>query len=190
MQIVLTAEQIEPALPRVCAGLEKYTWLQKELPLRDVSRDCEYQKRFGGIYRVRRNTVWRKSFFQTLEQAKSAPLTFDAALQSIYAATGRMEASFASKLIATIDPDQPVIDSVVLRNLKLKPPSAGSANRCDDIERLHMRIGEIYSRYLESRSGRDLVARFRRVYPGTSVTRVKMLDFVLWQSRCGQVDGR
>jgi hypothetical protein len=148
-----------------------------------VSSDSEYRKRFGGFYRVRRNASWRDTFFQILERGKSAPLTFGEALRALQAGTGKVEASFASKLVATLDPVQPVIDSVVLKNLGFKLPAAASADRVSEIEGLHRRLGEVYLEYLSSESGRDLVKRFRESYPDAQVTETKMLDLVLWQSR-------
>ncbi len=38
-------------------------------------------------------------------------------LSEIFKNTGRVEASFASKLYATLYPDYPFIDSIVLNNL-------------------------------------------------------------------------
>ena len=128
-EVSLSAAQIQSALPRVSVGLAKYEWLQGELPLRDVSSDQEYQKRFGGFYRVRRHSTWRVAFFEILERSKPAPISFGHALRALHAATGRVEASFASKLVATLDPAQPVIDSVVFTNLGLKLPTASAANR-------------------------------------------------------------
>ena len=179
----LTKDQIEAALPRVSVGLAKYTWLQAALTGRDISRDTEYQKRFGGFYRVRRNSAWRSAYFQILEQAKTAPISFEEALRSIHAATGRVEASFASKLIATLDTSQPIIDSVVLRNLGLRLPNQGASDRFAGVGSLHQQLGELYSEYLASALGCDLVAQFRRAYPIAQITEGKMLDFVLWQSR-------
>ncbi|MBI5672791.1 MAG: hypothetical protein HZC50_05960 [Nitrospirae bacterium] len=179
----LTEDQIEEALPRVSAGLAKYTWLQAELRSRDVSRDSEYQKRFGGFYRVRRNLAWRNAFFQILEQGKVAPIAFEEVLRSIYSATGRVEASFASKLIATLDPSKPVIDSVVLGNLGLRLPAPASSDRFAGVASLHQQLLNLYSKYLASDPGCELVARFRTAYPTAKITEVKMLDFVLWQSR-------
>ena len=64
----LTTTQVRAALPRVSVGLAKYEWLQKELPLRNVSSDGEYQKRFGGNCRVRCNFDSPTAFFQILER--------------------------------------------------------------------------------------------------------------------------
>ena len=179
----LTKAQIAAALPRVEVGLEKYTWLQTELQGRVVSCDSEYQKRFGGFYRVRRNSAWRSAYFHILEDAKSRPISFEEALRSICDATGRVEASFASKLIATLDPSQPVIDSIVLENLGLGLPNRASSDRLVRVAALHQQLVELYSGYLSSECGNDLVAQFRRAYPTAQIAEVKMLDFVLWQTR-------
>ncbi len=186
MPVNLSARQIESALPRVSPGLTSYVWLQHELPLRDVSHDTEFQKRFGGFYRVRRDSNWRAFYFKNLEDAKRRPITFKEALQSLHKATGRVEASFASKLVATVDPCQPVIDSVVLHNLRLKLPPRDApdpAVRLDAIVNLHARLTDLYTEFLASDSGRDLVAQFRHTYPDAGVSEIKMLDLVLWQSR-------
>lgn len=183
MSLTLAAHQIEAALPRVEAGLAKYRWLQNQLSVRDVSSDREYQKRFAGFYRVRRNATWRASFFETLELAKRRPLVFEEALRALHVATGRVEASFASKLVATVDPLQPVIDSVVLRNLGLKLPAAGAPDRLRAIANLHTQLSDLFASFLASEPGRALVTQFRRAYPDAGISEIKMLDLVLWQTR-------
>jgi hypothetical protein len=55
--------------------------------------------------------------------------------EELHRTTGRCEASFASKLSATIGPTMPVIDSVVLRNLNLRLPPSGSSNESPASER-------------------------------------------------------
>ena len=52
-----------------------------------------------------------------MEIAKRDELKFDVVLDLLHQETNRYEASFASKLIATINPSMPVIDSIVLKNL-------------------------------------------------------------------------
>lgn len=179
----LPSAHIRAALPRVSIGLAKYEWLMEEFSDRNVSRDREYQKRFGGFYRVRRSSDWRSAFFQILEGAKSSPISFGEALRALQTATGRVEASFASKLVATLDPAQPVIDSVVFKNLGLRLPPVAASERLAEIEALHRQLRAIYSEYLASESGRNLVSRFQQAYPRARVTEIKMLDLVLWQIR-------
>jgi hypothetical protein len=177
------AKDIVAALPRVAAGLQKYVWLQDHLSDRNVASDAEYQRRFAGFYRVRRGSVWRGAFFELLEGRKSNGLPFGEALQLLHRETGRVEASFASKLVATIDPHQPIIDSVVLTNLGLRLPARGAADRLQQVERLHGRLCDWYREQLASHQGQELVRLFRESYPQVAITDVKAVDLVLWQIR-------
>jgi hypothetical protein len=184
MDIQLDRRSIDQALPRVSPGLQKYTWLQAELHGRDVSSDREYQIRFNGFYRVRRNITWQGAFFKILERGKTRGSSFEDVLRMLHADTSRVEASFASKLTATIDPSKPVIDSIVLRNLGLRLPSGqDTSRRLMGIIDLHCRLERHFSSYLNTENGRYLLTRFRDVYPEAQLTEVKMLDLVLWQTR-------
>lgn len=182
--IQLDQTAINQALPLVSVGLQKYCWLQAAIAWTDVANDGEFQTRFNGFYRVRRNAAWRFEFYKLLQEAKSEPRPFAEVLCALYATTGKVEASFASKLAATVDPGKPVVDSFVLRNLGLRLPRYGAANtRIVRIVDLHDRLREIFSDYLSTDMGRYLMARFQESYPKSQLTGVKMLDLVLWQTR-------
>ena len=182
--ILLDQAGIEQALPRVLDGLRKYRWLQAALLETDVTHDREFQSRFNGFYRVRRNADWRSVFYNILQEEKSEPRAFTEVLHELHGATGRIEASFASKLSATVDPSKPVIDSIILKNLSLRLPRYGTVpTRMVRIVELHDRLTQIFSDYLGTEMGRYLLTRFEESYPNAQLTRVKMLDLVLWQTR-------
>jgi hypothetical protein len=175
---------IEKALPLAAAGLKKYCWLQTALAEADVAHDREFQTRFNGFYRVRRNAAWQSAFYGLLQKNKSKRQSFADVLYALHAVTGRAEASFASKLVASVNPNMPVIDAFVLKNLGLRLPRVGPIElRLARIVELHDLIRQIFSDYLASDIGRHLVARFEESYPDRHVTRVKMLDLVLWKAR-------
>lgn len=168
----------------MAAGLEKYCWLQAVLGTRNVARDREFQTTFNAFYRVRRNEAWRAAFCDLLEQEKYNRRPFAEVLCALHAVTGRAEASFASKLVASVDPDLPVIDSFVLRNLGLRLPRAGAIEcRLRRVVELYDQIQQLFSEYLDSDVGRRLVMSFEQAYPNRGLTPVKMLDLVLWQAR-------
>jgi hypothetical protein len=177
------SKQVLAALPRVAPGLQKYCWLQSELPRRDVSRDTEFQRRFAGFYRVRRGTAWRHIYFDLLQSRKTSSVTFAEALRSLRDTTGKVEASFASKLVATIDPTQPVIDSIVFKNLGLTLPPRSAADRLEQLERMYALLSNWYREQVVSSGGRELIRLFRAAYPQAAVTDTKALDLVLWQIR-------
>jgi hypothetical protein len=183
MNALPDSSQVLKALPRVAPGLQKYCWLQTHLESRDVSIDRDYQRRFAGFYRVRRSAPWRQVFFQMLETHKGKQLTFSDALKLLNDTTGRVEASFASKLVATIDPHEPVIDSVVLDNVGLRLPPQSASNRLERIVEVHTILASWYREQLGSTAGAKVVGLFREAYPDVQVTDTKALDLVLWQIR-------
>ncbi len=148
MTIILTKADIETALPRVAAGLKKYQWLQAQRDTCDLRSDPEYRKRFNGFYRVRRGQDWQDKFYDLLERKKGQTVPFAELLDSLHRTTGRFEASFASKLLATIDPNMPVIDSVVLRNLNLRLPASSSRQRSARIHEIHSRLVTCFRDFL------------------------------------------
>jgi hypothetical protein len=183
MTIVLTKAEIETALPRVAAGLKKYLWLQAQRDTCDLRSNSEYRRRFNGFYRVRRGRDWQDKFFDLLERKKGQRIPFAEVLATLHRTTGRYEASFASKLLATIDPNMPVIDSMVLRNLNLRLPASSSTQRIARIQEIHTKLENCFKEFLATEMGRHLVGRFRAEYPTANITETKMLDLVLWQTR-------
>jgi hypothetical protein len=183
MTITLTKAKIEAALPRVSAGLEKYLWLQAQRDICDLRSSSEYRQRFNGFYRVRRGRDWQDRFYDLLEGKKGEAVSFAEVLDSLHRRTGRYEASFAIKLLATLDPNMPVIDSIVLRNLNLRLPASSSPQRIVRIQEIHSKLENCFKEFLTTEMGRHLVERFRTEYPTANITEVKMLDLVLWQTR-------
>src|ERR1700675_1786990 len=160
---MLTRQETHPAIPKVAAGLAKYQHLRRLIRTRPrFAHERAFQKAFNGFYRVRRNAEWQRVFYATLSHCHHHPLTFAQVLRRIRRTTGRTEASFASKLVATLDASQPVIDSVVLAKLGLSLPAAHDARRQEQIVQIHALLRRRYVKFLKTASGRYLVSWFRR----------------------------
>lgn len=181
--INLTKDQIDQALTRVEDGLKKYSILQNNLHNIDVSKSRDFQRRFNHFYRVRRNSDWQFEFYRLLEDKKHSGTTFSEALRYIHEHTGQYEASFASKLVATIHPDKPVVDKFVLENTDLKLPYASTKNREAKIISVYNQLQERFTEFLNTESGKYLVKKFREKFSDADITEMKMTDLVLWQSR-------
>jgi hypothetical protein len=125
----LAETRIQIALDRVERGLSKYLRLQNQIRSCDVSRTEEFQRLFSGFYRVRRNSRWKQEYFKLMEASKLTGIDFPEALKEINLRCGRVEASFASKLVATLDSSMPVIDKFVLKFFGLRLPRWGSTGR-------------------------------------------------------------
>jgi len=180
---VLSEMEIEAAVVRIGVGLRKYLWLQTEVGRRDVSRDAVFQRRFNGFYRVRRDAEWREAYFRLMEESKAGGVHFAHVLRTLHAATGRYEASFASKLVATLDPTQPVIDRFVLENFGLRLPYPYQKNREIRILQVHAELCAKYEALLASDVGRRISQKVEERYPGTGISDLKRVDLVLWQHR-------
>jgi len=188
MKVNLTRQQILAALPKVAEGLGKYLCIQAVVQGgTDLKQDPVFQKKYNGFYRVRRNEKWRKEYFKLLDherqQKKSVRRSFLEVLEKIESQTKKVEASFASKLVATVDPLQPVIDSVVLANVGARLPQRNKPERVQMIGALHKQLAECYRAYLLSENGKFLVTSFKNRYPKAKISEVKMLDLVIWQTR-------
>jgi hypothetical protein len=181
--LVLSQAEVDLALERVEPGLTKYAWIMQRVHRCDVSVDAEFQRRFNGFYRVRRSATWQAPYYSLMEQSKTRRTTFADALVTLDAECGRVEASFASKLVATLDPSQPVIDQHVLRNFGLRMPYAHEANRVDEVVDLHAELRRRYDRLLDSDAGRAICERFRLRFPSADIGDLKRVDLVLWQHR-------
>lgn len=181
--IRLTSQSIEQALPKVQAGLIKYSWLQENLYKVDVSNHREFQRKYNGFYRVRRNSIWQQPYFNLLEIAKTTKLSFEEALAQIFITTGKLEASFASKLVATANPNLPVIDKFVLENVGLKLPPYSAQDRELGIVAVYNQLISKFNDFANTEEGNLLVSRFQEVYGSSNITAVKMIDLVLWQTR-------
>ena len=116
-------------------------------------------------------------------RARRDKLQFDAVLDTLHATTGRYEASFASKLVATLDTSKPVIDSTVLRNLGERLPYHGAKDRVARIKAIYADLCFVMTAFLPTETGRYLTAEFQRSHPKADITEIKMLDLVLWQTR-------
>lgn len=185
MPIKITRYEIDEALPKVKIGLGKYIWLQGQVAKNPTSfhADALFQRKYNGFYRVRpRNAHWVSTYYKLMAQAVAEGLDFKGILYSLYKETSRMEASFASKMFATLHPSAPVIDSWVLFNTGRKLPYAKAQNRLQAICTIHANLRTDFGVYLTSADGQYLVSEFTRLY-GSDVTSEKMLDFVLWQTR-------
>ncbi|MPW27069.1 hypothetical protein GC105_14900 [Alkalibaculum sp. M08DMB] len=174
----------ELALDKIGVGLNKYLNIMSKLHLVDVSKDVEFQTAYNGFYRMRqRKPEFYQGYYEFMEANKVNELSFSEALNHIYTKFGRVEASFCSKMVATINPNQPVWDEFVLQNLGLKKPYPSSKNRLQKTIDLYHKISEWYSNFLETNDSKELIKLFNKKYPNAKITNIKKIDLVLWQMR-------
>jgi len=176
-------------------GIEQYSVLQRDLHnTTDVTDAPDFQKKFRLFYRVRRDAAWRRVFFKFMQQHRKTPPSFQKTLRDLADQVHRCEASFASKLAATLDPELPVLDSLVLRVMRTHLGSGGSGQgkwtllRTGTLESRLERAVVVYNRLtatvgdIRSATGfAELIEMFDKSYKRYLLTDTKKLDFVLWR---------
>jgi hypothetical protein len=178
--------------PEVLARLkkshfERYSFLRRRLHSSDITNDHDFQRTFNGLYRVRqRPQAWKRAYYGLMERWKhNSTLDFAATLNELYVATQRVEASFASKLVAIINPECAVYDSVVSKNLDFTPPRQyyPANQRLRNFVVLYDRLTERMNRLTQHRSFPTIIAALETAFPGYGLTPIRRLDLLLWQFR-------
>lgn len=182
----INKNDIEIALKKVKPGLEKYIAIIDRLHKINVKEDKEFQKLYNGFYRVRqRKPDFYEMYYDYLENNKCNEVTFEEAIKYIYDNTGRVEASFASKLVANINPNLPIWDSFVLSNLKIDKPKQykKSEFRIKESIEAYKILLDKYEEFLLTDIAKALIELFDKEYQNTGISDTKKIDFILWQIR-------
>lgn len=170
-------------------GLKTYEEIQDTFNQVDVSTDEDFQKKFNGFYKVRRDDNWRKYYYDLFEKVKKDPnkQTFEYILKSIYQGTGKFEPSFSSKMLATLNPDHTIWDQYVLKNTGIKAPSKKGKDINSYVNSLvdtYKDIEDWYTAYLKTPNGKNCIMVFDKKFPNyNKINDVKKIDFLLWAKR-------
>ncbi|WP_063685971.1 hypothetical protein [Bradyrhizobium stylosanthis] len=165
--------------------LAQYDRLQKTLYETDVSIDQGYQRDFADFYRLRGSRSFRKSYFALLNTEKTEKNSdFERVLQAILDDCNQVHASFASKLLATVNADLPVYDREVLKRLRLSSYAGGSvAARMERGAERYRAICRFHNLAKDEPLFSALTGEFNVAFPEfTHFTGTKKLDLMLWQS--------
>lgn len=174
---------IEKSLPKKKSGIKKYFSIMSMLHNCDVSLDKEFQKLYNGFYRLRLPaTEYYKQYFNYLEQNKNnKSLKFESVLEYVSYVTGRVEASFSSKILATINPDMPVWDNNVLSNLQIKKPVGDFKNKIIKSIIVYGKLCNYYKEFLNTNNAKQIIKLFDNMFPEyNQITDIKKIDLAIW----------
>lgn len=151
----------------------------------DVSSDADFQWLYYRFYRVRRNAEWQAAYYEIMQREKAGTdLSFEDILRELHERTGNVETSFTSKIIATLDPDRPIWDSIVLERLGLKLRETTAKAKLENAVGVYESIVCWCADYLTTEDAALNIALFDELLPDYAwLTPVKKLDFLLWSSR-------
>lgn len=166
-------------------GLEGYARIQRTVRETDVSSDADFQRFYNRFYRVRRNAEWQSSYYAIMEREKATPsMAFEDVLREMNELTGNVEASFTSKMIATLHPDRPIWDSLVLARLGLRLKGTTAQAKLENAVEVYGKIVSWYEIYLATYDAERNIRLFDELLPDYAwLTPVKKVDFLLWSER-------
>ena len=146
--------------------------------------DPDFQKKYKAFYRVRRDEAWRKEYYRLMSiYREKGNASFDIILLQLFQATGRVESSFASKMLATLDADMPIWDSKVLKALQLRLKGSKPEIKMSNVVVLYDHICQWYEMFLQTEEADRWIQRFDQVFPEyKSLRATKKIDFILWAS--------
>ena len=105
-------------------------------------------------------------------------------LWELFKQTGNVEASFASKMMTTLDASKPIWDQYVLRNLGLVLKGKTPEDRVRNAVELYGRIECWYAEYLLTDEAKENIVVFDSLLPSYAwVSDVKKIDCLLWSKR-------
>ena len=170
------------AKPRMLTGIERYRSIMEKLWRVDVSLDERFQKTYENFYTLGRySKEFRRDYFAYMERCKETVPSFEEAL-SYFLKYGTLEVSFSSKLVHTLDPEQPIWDkNVTDRHFGYKIPACGTKDREKKILDRYKRYKRDFLNYVASDDGKAVIRAFDEAFPKTGFTDLKKVDFVLWQ---------
>lgn len=186
--IVLEGQKVEDIIKGdiLKKGVEKYSEIMRRFEdIKDLTADVDFQRLFNVFYGLNRGRTseWKGKYYSLFEEARGKDVNYGILLDAFYKRTNRVEASFISKMVATIDPDNPIIDSVVLKHVQLKLPYCKTKGRIEKTVEVYESLRLIFSDYLLSDEGHLLVKLFKQTFGNKVRSEYKMLDFVLWGDR-------
>lgn len=193
MEIKNPKEVLQKSLEDSC-GLTAYLKTLEVFNV-DVSADENYQKNFTSYYRVRRDANWLKKYYEFMEAHKhDTNLTFETIIRYLssvphkvnkkvspsgYATT--IEASFASKMLATINPNYPIWDSQVVRALKYKIEAVEDEAKLEEYIDVYSKLTNEIHAFIETEEGKECIRLFDELFPNHKhLNSFKKIDFYLW----------
>lgn len=176
---------IEKALDNLekrAQDIQHYMNIMSKVKTVNVADDQDFQREFDFFYKVRRNAEWRKVFFEIFERKKKKNCSYKEIITELYEGTGQVEASFASKMLASIDENMPIWDSKVLDRIGIKSSNKRGQQKLEETIELYDVIVQWYSDLKANKASyNEYITSFDSRFPDySSISDTKKIDFILW----------
>jgi len=173
--------------------LKDYLKLLEWVQTTDVAQNKNFQELYKDFWitmygkkPVKLSDAWYISYFQFMEDKKNSPFTFEDVLRHLLPHDNRVEASFSSKLLATVNPNQPIWGTRVFCAIKefgITQPLSQTDKPKQILETVatYSAIENWYSEYLNTPNATEIIRLVDEMFPfATEMTAVKKVDWALY----------
>ena len=172
-------------------GLKAYSTIMQFTKNRPFVATPEFRKTFNGYYKLRqRSAKWYDKYYSLFESQFCADCSFEDLLREMHTVNGSLEVSFISKLIATVNPQIPIWDQYVVRNIGLESEWLCSSRlpkekRIQKAVEIYNKIVKWYSDFLNDETGKACIKLFDQLLPQykDKLSDTKKIDCILWSKR-------
>lgn len=183
---VVISESLEAAF-----GLKTYIEIMDYAGHDGFTATGEFRTKFNGYYKVRqKRKQWYVTYYELMEEQRTHQRSFEDLLLIMYSVNRSIEVSFINKLMATIDPNLPIWDKYVIRNLGFERKwerlrSAEPKVRITEAGAIYQSITTQYEEFFSTQDGIACINKFDELLPNYTdkLTAVKKLDYLLWSKR-------
>lgn len=176
-------------------GIETYVSLKDDIRPNDNSNGG-FQKRFARFYGISRarNEKWKSEYFSVFakmleKKNRKEEVTFEEILQCFSHEEhikAKCEASFASKMLAMLNPEKPIIDRHVRDFFNFSITGKTVEERVRVAIEAYKGLEKWYADYLGTEAAKECIVLFDSHFPDYAgkITAVKKIDFLLlWRGR-------
>lgn len=172
-------------------GLKAYSTIMQFTKNRPFVATPEFRKTFNGYYKLRqRSAKWYDKYYSLFESQFCADCSFEDLLREMHTVNSSLEVSFISKLIATVNPQMPIWDQYVVRNIGLESEWLCSSRlpkekRIQKAVEIYNKIVKWYSDFLNDETGKACIKLFDQLLPQykDKLSDTKKIDCILWSKR-------
>jgi hypothetical protein len=178
---------------KIQSGVDKYKWIMEFIEKAkknniDLTKEEEFRKKFNGFYRIRQKPEkFYNKYYLLLNTNLKSPPAFINILEQLYTIEKRLENSFSSKLLHTINPNLPIWDKIVMNGLKLKTTfySKDIKKKKKDIVSEYEKLNKFFDDFLLTLECQELIKLFDEKIDTKKfkLTPLKKIDFIIWQTR-------
>lgn len=162
-------------------NIDAYDRIVTNLYSMDLSiKNNDFQKNFNSFYNVRRDENWRKKYYNYFEKNKKRKdIRFSEILEAI-SDSNSVESSFASKMLATINPEKPILDKNILNYFGFKIEGLNREKRIKCAIDVYDKIEKEYKKMLKDNTVKNTIMELKKLLGQYELSDTKVLDYILW----------